>query len=100
MPRPGRLSAGPFNEAGFSPGPLDGKTVRRGEPPVVWLPGTPGPLSRTGGEPPFTQPRGFRARFAKPSGHRPHLAGNANRCIRDGTAKSIAWGKWAGILQG
>jgi hypothetical protein len=25
MPRPGRLSAGPFNEAGFSPGPLDGK---------------------------------------------------------------------------
>jgi hypothetical protein len=42
MPRPGRLSARPFNAAGFSPGPLDGKTVRRGEPPLVWLPGTPG----------------------------------------------------------
>jgi hypothetical protein len=42
---------------------------------------------RTGGEPPFTQPRGFRARFAKSSGHRPHLAGNANRCIRGGTGE-------------
>ena len=36
------LSAGPFNLAGFSPGPLDGRTVRRREPPVAWLPGTPG----------------------------------------------------------
>ena len=42
MPQPGRLSAGLFNAAGFSPGPVDGKTVRRGEPPVVWLAGTPG----------------------------------------------------------
>ena len=53
--------------------------------------------SRTGGEPPFTQPRGFRARFAKPSGHRPHLAGNAFRCIRGGTRRSMARVLRAGI---
>ena len=53
--------------------------------------------SRTGGEPPFTQPRRFCARFAKPSGHRPHLAGNANRCIRDETGRSMARVLRAGI---
>ena len=74
MPRPGRLSAGLFNEAEHI---LDRQRRRDGPARPVHL--------RTGGEPPFTRPRGFHARFAKPSGHRPRLAGNANRCIRDGT---------------
>ena len=52
---------------------------------------------RTGGEPPFTQPRGFCARSATSSGHRPHLAGNANRCIRGGAGRSIARVFRAGI---
>ncbi len=68
----------PFSKAGSA---LD-------RPQAAWLPGTPGPLSRTGGAPPFTQPREFCARSA--SGHRPHVGGDAFRCIPGGTRRSMA----------
>ena len=64
-----------FSISGVSPWTVEDGVTNPARP-VHW---------RTGGEPPFTQPRGFCARSAKSSRHRPHLAGNANRCIRDGT---------------
>ncbi len=90
MPQPGRLSAGLFNEAGFSPGPpKDGVTTRHARPAFT-------NRRRTA----FHAAPGILRAFRQTIRHRPHLAGNAFRCIRDGTGRSMARVLRAGICGG
>jgi hypothetical protein len=61
MPRPGRLSAGPFNAAGFSPGPSkDGVATRHArsihEPEENRLSRSPGDFARVSPNHPGTGP--------------------------------------------